>query len=228
MNKEITTTHSLKLPVLNVLGKEVSHVDLDASVFNVKPHKQSMFDLIIKERADERQGTKKTKTRTEVRGGGKKPWAQKHTGNARAGSIRSPIWRGGGIVHGPNPNTNYTVKLNKKVIKLALKSGWTTKLHDHSIVLVDKVNFQTPSSKDFKKMLKNIKADERRVLVILSADTENQKDFSAHDYNTYLSGRNISNVLVVNHHNVKLDDMLKATKIVTTPEILKHIEGGLK
>lgn len=210
----------MKLKVLNVLGKEVSEVELNPSIFAIKPHNQSMFDQVIAERALSRQGTKKTKTRTEVRGGGKKPWRQKGTGRARTGSIRNPIFRGGGIVHGPNPNTNYKIKLNKKVVKLALKSGWSLKAKENEIVLVDKIHFQTPSTKDFKKMLKNLNSDVRRVLMIISANESDKK--------TYLSGRNLENVEIITTSTISLDELLKAKKVIMTPEVLKTIEGGLK
>lgn len=210
----------MKLPVLNVLGKEISQVELDPSIFEIKPHSQSMFDKVLSERAEKRQGTKSVKTRSEVRGGGRKPWKQKHTGKARTGSIRNPIWRGGGVAHGPNPNTNYKIKLNKKVIKLALRSGWSLKASENSIVLIDQVQFQSPSTKDFKLMLKNISSDVRKVLFILSLDEANK--------NTWLSGRNLANVLIVNDKEVLLDDLLNASKIITTPEVIKSIEGGLK
>ena len=208
-----------KLNVVNVLGKEVSTTELNDSVFAIAPHNQSMFDLVLSERASLRQGTHKAKTRTEVSGGGRKPWKQKGTGRARQGSIRSPQWRGGGVVFGPTPLKNYELKINKKVKKLALRSGWSLKLEQKQIVLVDDMSFQNPSSKDFIKMLKNIKADARKVLLILEG---NEKD-----YNTYLSARNIDNVLVVFNSEVLLDDLLNAHSIVTTEAALKTIEGRL-
>ena len=206
--------------VLNVLGKEVSSLTLNSSVFAIKPHNQSMFDLVLQERAKKRQGTKKTKTVSEVRGGGKKPWKQKHTGRARHGSIRSPIWKGGGVAHGPTPEKKYTFKLNKKVVKLAFKSGWSLKAKENALVLVDKISFRSPSTKDFHKMIKNLDSDVKRVLVVISPEEK--------DFNTYLSGRNLTNVCIATTQELFLEDILKAKKIIMTTDVLTLVEGGLK
>lgn len=209
----------MKTKLLNVLGKEVGEVTLNPSIFEITPHQQAMFDQVLSERNAQRQLIAKTKVINEVRGGGKKPWAQKHTGRARHASIRSPIWRGGGIVHGPGHNRNFTTKLNKKVVKLAMKSGWSLKAKEEALIIVDKIDFRTPSTKDFSKLLKNLKADAKRTLMIVSAD--------AKDHNTYLSGRNMKNVEIVTTKKILLDDILKAKRIIMTPEVLHTIEGGL-
>jgi len=208
-----------KLKVVNVLGTEVSTVEMNDSVFGIEPHNQAMFDLVLSERAALRQGTHKTKVRTEVSGGGRKPWKQKGTGRARQGSIRSPQWRGGGIVFGPTPLKNYQLKINKKVKKLALKSGWSLKVKENQIILLDDITFKNPSSKDFVKMLENVKANTRKVLLILDGNEE--------DFNTYLSSRNIDNVLIAFSTEVLLDDLLNAKSIITTEKTLKVIEGRL-
>lgn len=206
-----------QMKVFNVLGKEVSTHDVNDSVFGIEPHNQAMFDLVLSERASLRQGTHSTKTRTEVAGGGRKPWRQKGTGNARQGSIRSPQWRGGGIVFGPTPNKNYELKVNKKVKKLALKSGWSTKAD--AIKLVDSVDFKTPSSKDFNAMMKNLEVKERKVMLVLPAEEE--------AYNTYLSARNFPNVLVATTEDILLDDVLNSDVIIMTPKTISTIEGRL-
>ncbi len=206
-----------KLNVFNVLGDNVSTIELNDSVFAIEPHNQAMFDVVLSERAALRQGTHSTKTRTEVSGGGKKPWRQKGTGRARQGSIRSPQWRGGGIVFGPTPLKNYELKVNKKVRKLAMKSGWSLKVKEEQIIVIDNMKFENPSSKDFVKMLQNVKANERKVLLLLNGDEG--------EYNTFLSSRNLQNVLPVFAQDVLLDDILNSQAIVTTEAALKTIEG---
>ncbi len=208
-----------KLNIFNVLGEQVSTTEVSDAIFAIEPHNQSMFDTVLSERAALRQGTHDTKTRTEVSGGGRKPWRQKGTGRARQGSIRSPQWRGGGVVFGPTPLKNYELKVNKKVRKLALKSGWSLKAKENSIFVVENMNFENPSSKDFVKMLDNIKANERKVLLILNGDEA--------EYNTYLSARNLGNVLPVFVEEVLLDDILNSNAIIVTESVIKSIEGRL-
>lgn len=208
-----------KLNVINVLGEQKSELNLDDAVFAIEPHNQAMFDTVLAERAAQRQGTHSTKTRTEVAGGGRKPWRQKGTGRARQGSIRSPQWRGGGVVFGPTPLKNYELKVNKKVRKLALKSGWSLKVTQEQIFVIEDMNFENPSSKDFNKMLENIKSNNRKVLLILNGDEK--------EYNTYLSARNLGNVLPVMADEVLLDDILNSTAVVTSEAALKTIEGRL-
>ncbi|NOQ50170.1 MAG: 50S ribosomal protein L4 [Mycoplasmataceae bacterium] len=209
-----------KLDIVNVLGKKLSTIDIADEVFAIKPHNQAMFDLVLAERASLRQGTHSTKTRTEVSGGGRKPWKQKGTGRARQGSIRSPQWRGGGVVFGPTPERNYSLKINRKVKKLALKSGWSYKFSKDQLYIVDNMEFQSPVTKDFKKLLENLQINKKKVLLLLS---DNQKD-----YNTYLSARNISNVVVYFPRTVLLDDILNADAILMQEDSLRLIEGGLK
>lgn len=208
-----------KLNVINVLGKQVSSIEVKDEVFAIEPHNQAMFDTVLSERASSRQGTHKTKIRTEVSGGGRKPWKQKGTGRARQGSIRSPQWRGGGTVFGPTPLKNYELKVNKKVRNLALKSGWSVKFAAEQIFVIENINFEKPSSKDFIKLINNIKANERKVMLILNGD-ENE-------FNTYLSARNLGNVLPVFIDEILLDDILNSTSIIVTESILKNIEGRL-
>lgn len=210
---------TVKINVLNVLGKKVSELTLNEKVFAIKPHNQSMFDLVLSERASLRQGTHKVKTRTEVSGGGKKPWKQKGTGRARQGSIRSPQWRGGGIVFGPTPLKNYELKINKKVKKLALKSGWSLKIKENQIYVIDDMTFKTPSTKDFIKMLENIKINNNKILLLLNGEEK--------EYNTFLSTRNLQNILPLNVDEIMLDDILNSQSIITTVKALREIEGRL-
>jgi len=210
----------MKFEVVNVLGKATSNVELSDSVFNIEPHNQAMFDLVLSERAAQRQGTHQVKNRSAVRGGGRKPWRQKGTGRARQGTIRAPQWRGGGVVFGPQANRNYELKINKKVKTLALKSGWSIKAKENQIVLVDTMEFKVPKTQDFNKMLKNLKADDKKTLLILS-DIDKE-------LNTFLSARNINNVMPLFHTDVLLDDILNADRVVMTETTAKLIEGGLK
>ncbi len=209
-----------KFDVVNVLGKKVSDIEILDKVFAIKePHNQSMFDLVLSERASLRQGTHSTKNRKDVRGGGRKPWRQKGTGRARQGSIRSPQWRGGGVVFGPTPLRNYELKINKKAKKLALKSGWTIKANAKALTFLDSVEFKKPSSKDFGTLLKNLDGIDNKVLLILPADEAS--------HNTWLSGRNFSNVMIVTPSTVMLDDILNSTKIFMTETAVREIEGVL-
>ncbi len=210
----------MKLDIYNVLGKKVSDIELDDLIFNVEPHQQAMFDQIMFERAKRRQGTHHTKTRTEVSGGGRKPWRQKGTGRARQGSIRSPQWRGGGIVFGPNKNRNYELKINKKVKRLALKSGWSEKVRENGLTILDEINFNAPSTSDFIQMIKNLKIDDKKVIMLLKGDDS--------DFNTYLSSRNLMNVLSVPYKELSLEDILNAESIIATKEVIELIQEGLE
>ncbi len=208
-----------KLNIVNVLGEQVSTTEVADAVFAIEPHNQSMFDTVLSERAALRQGTHDTKTRTEVSGGGRKPWRQKGTGRARQGSIRSPQWRGGGVVFGPTPQKNYKLKVNKKVRNLALKSGWSLKAKENKIFVIENINFEKPSSKDFVKLLDNVGANERKVLLVLNGDKD--------EFNTFLSARNLGNVLPVFVDEVLLDDILNSNAVILTEAVIKNIEGRL-
>ena len=210
----------MKIDIYNVLGKVVSSIELNESVFNIEPHNQAMFDQIMYERADKRQGTHSTKTRTEVSGGGRKPWRQKGTGRARQGSIRSPQWRGGGVVFGPKKNKNYTQKINRKVSLLALKSGWSVKSRANELKIVDEIEFNAPSTSDFVQMLKNFSSENNKVLMILKGDDS--------DFSTYLSSRNIVNVFSVPYKEVSLEDLINAEVVIITKEVIQLIEKGLE
>ena len=210
----------MELKVFNVLGKEVSKIELNNDVFGIEPHNQAMFDLILSERAAKRQGTKKTKTRTEVSGGGRKPWKQKGTGRARQGSIRSPQWRGGGVVFGPTGNENYTLKVNKKVKLLAFKSGWSQKANDNEIILFDAIDFNHPKTSDFIQLLKNFNSEDKKVIILLKGDKT--------DYTTYLSSRNLGNVYAVPFKELSLEDIINSDVIFSTTEVMKLVEKGLE
>ena len=138
--------------VLNQSGANVKELELNETVFGIEPHQQSVFDVVMMQRASWRQGTHSTKTRSEVSGGGRKPWKQKGTGRARQGSIRAPQWRGGGIVFGPTPR-DYSIRVNRKVRRLALKSVLSEKFAEQNLIIVDGFNFEAPKTKEFNKVM---------------------------------------------------------------------------
>ena len=170
--------------VLNQSGAEVGKLRLSKEVFSYEPNMQVVYDVVNAERAAMRQGTHQTKGRSEVSGGGKKPWRQKGTGRARQGSIRAPQWRGGGIVFGPKPRS-YSVKVNKKVVKVAVKSLLSDRLKNNKIVVVDQFALEDFKTKTLVSILSNLKA-EGKVLVITNED----------NYNLFTAGRNIPGVYV--------------------------------
>jgi len=201
-----------KVAVLNQAGKKVKDLELADSVFAVEPNNQVVFDVVYAQRAAMRQGTHSTKTRTEVRGGGKKPWRQKGTGRARQGSIRAPQWRGGGIAFGPKPR-DYRVKVNQKVRQLALKIVLSDKLKENKLVVLDNLKFDKPRTKDFITFLANIKV-EGKVLV----------GVQAYDLAIDKSASNLPNVMVTSANHFSVYDILNAQTLVVTEEALKNLE----
>ncbi|MDD3170761.1 MAG: 50S ribosomal protein L4 [Bacilli bacterium] len=202
--------------VLNQSGAEVGKVDLNNEVFGIEPNMQVVYDVVNAERAAMRQGTHKTKGRSEVSGGGRKPWRQKGTGRARQGSIRSPQWRGGGIVFGPTPRS-YSVKVNKKVTKLAVKSLLSDRCQQEKIIVVDQFNLEDFKTKTLVAVLNNIKA-EGKVLVI--TDEEN--------YNLVKAGSNIPGVYVQTKAHLSVYDLINSNLYVMTESVAKKYEEDLK
>ena len=206
----------ISMVVLNQNGEELEKkVNLNGDVFGIEPNTQVMFDAVQVYQANKRQATAKTKTRAEVRGGGKKPWRQKGTGRARAGSSRSPIWVGGGTVFGPIGNQNFKLKMNKKSHALALKSALSIKASEKNIVLVD--NLTSAKTKDVVKTLEALKVDSK-ALVVLAKEKE---EFTR-------AARNVPFVKVVLANNVSVYDLMNSTKLVMTVDAAKTVEGGLK
>jgi large subunit ribosomal protein L4 len=193
-------------------GSENGTVELNDAIFAIEPNENVVFDAIIMQRASLRQGTSKVKNRHEVSGGGRKPWRQKGTGRARQGSIRSPQWRGGGIVFGPHPRS-YSYKLPKKVRRLALKSVLSEKVNENALVAVDALSFAAPKTADFAKALKSLKADEKTLVVLESGND-----------NAALSARNLPNVKVVEAEGINVLDIVNAKKLVVTQAALQKIE----
>ena len=207
---------SVSIKVLNMAGEEVSKISLDASVFGVEPHKQAMFNAVQVEQANARQATAKTKVRHEVSGGGKKPWRQKGTGRARAGSSRSPIWVGGGTVFGPVGTQNYTLSQNKKEHQLALRSALSLKT-PKDLVVVDAIKFDAKKTKDFVKMLEALKVASKTLVVV-----------SEIDENLFASARNVDYAKVVTSDNVSVYDLLNVDKLVISKDAVKEVEEALK
>ena len=202
--------------VLNMAGEEVSKLSLDASVFAIEPHKQAMFNAVQVEQANQRQATAKTKVRHEVSGGGKKPWRQKGTGRARAGSSRSPVWVGGGTVFGPVGNQNFTLSQNKKEHQLAVRSALSLKT-PNDLVVIDEIKFVEKKTKAFVKMLEAIKCDVKTLVVVPEIDE-----------NLFASVRNVSYAKVVTTDNVSVYDLLNAEKLVMSEAAIKTVEEALK
>lgn len=196
---------------------EIKSTNLPKVVFGVEVSTQALFDAIIAERAAQRQGTHKVKTRGEVRGGGRKPYAQKHTGRARAGSTRSPIWVGGGTVWGPRTERNYELKVNRKVKRLAFNSALTLKANEGAVVVAE-IKTTKPSTKELVKAIEalNLKKEFRKVLVV------------SDDVNTFKSGKNLPNVVVNKLSGLTVEMIVNADVIVLSEANIKTLEGMVK
>ena len=203
--------------VLNQNGEVVSNVELNDSVWAIEPNQQAMFDAVMVYRASTRQATAKTKIRSEVRGGGKKPWRQKGTGRARQGSIRSPQWRGGGIVFGPTPRS-YAVRVNKKVVKAALRNLLTDRYNSNNLIVVDKIELADFKTKGFVEVLNAIKADAKKVIVITKEDNPTLA----------LASRNIPNVYVQAKQHLSVLDLINGDMYVMTLDAVEAYEEDLK
>ena len=196
-------------------GSQIGEITLNEEIFGIEPNESVVFDAVIMQRASLRQGTHAVRNRSAVRGGGRKPWRQKGIGRARQGSIRSPQWRGGGVVFGPTPRS-YSYKLPRKVRRLAMKSVLTEKVAANNLVAVDALSFEAPKTKEFKQVLANLSID-TKVLVVL----EPGNDFAA------LSARNLPNVSVVASDNVSVLDVVSNDKLLVTQTALTQIEEVL-
>lgn len=206
----------MKVQVLNQQGAKVSDLVLNELVFGIEPHQGAIYEVVKAQRAAMRQGTHDVKGRSEVRGGGRKPWRQKGTGRARQGSIRSPQWVGGGVVFGPTPRS-YRVKVNQKVRNLALRSALSHHASEGSLIVVDKIEFAAPKTKDFTQALEALKVN-KKVLVV---DTKLEQ-------NLVLSSRNINTVQVGLANHVSVYDILNAHQLLLTVEAVKYFEEALQ
>ena len=206
----------INVKVLNMKGEEVSKVGLSASVFGIEPHNQAMFDAVQVEQSNSRQATAKTKVRHEVSGGGKKPFRQKGTGRARAGTTRSPVWVGGGTVFGPVGNQNYKISQNKKEHALAVKSALSLKVKE-GLIVVDEIKFTEKKTKLFVAMLDALQANKKTLVVVNELDE-----------NLVGSCRNVAYARVVTKDNLSVLDLLNADALVISLEAIKAVEEALK
>ena len=204
-----------KTQVLNQKGEKVKDITLKDSVWNIEVNEPVMHDAIVLAQASLRQGTASTKTRSEVSGGGRKPYKQKGTGNARQGSTRSPQWPGGGIVFGPKPR-KYDKKQNRKERRLALKSALTSKFQDKELVIVENLNLADNKTKTFNEMLKNLKID-GKALVVYADENEN----------LFLASRNNNKVAVVAFNEINVLDLVAANYLLIDESSVKKIEEVL-
>jgi large subunit ribosomal protein L4 len=193
-------------------GKEVGKIDLNDAIFGVEVNEHLVHMAVLQQLADKRQGTQKAKTRSEVSGGGRKPWRQKGTGHARQGSIRAPQWKGGGVVFAPVPR-DYSFKMNKKEKKAALKSALTDKVQTNNIVVVDELKFDEIKTKRFAEVMNNLKAT-RKALVVLADN----------DQNVVLSARNLAEANTTLTNTLNVYDIVNAKTLVLTKDAVAKIE----
>ena len=202
-----------KVVLYNQNGSNVGELELNDHVFGVEDNQQVIYDTVIAERAAMRQGTQKAKTRSEVRGGGRKPWRQKGTGRARQGSIRSPQWRGGGVVFAPTPRS-HAIKINKKVVRLAMRCALSSKVRDNHIVVLDQLTLDTFKTKGLVEVLKTFHLENDKV--VLALDEANG--------NVELAGRNLPNVLVCHYNRISVYQMMNAKHLVITKAAVEKFE----
>ena len=197
--------------VYNMEGNEVGTMELNDAVFGVEINEHLVHLAVVRQLANNRQGTQKAKTRSEVSGGGRKPWRQKGTGHARQGSIRAPQWTGGGVVFAPVPR-DYEVKMNKRERRAALKSALTSKVQDNKLVVVDSLALAEAKTKEMQKVLTNLKAE--KALIVTAGD----------DQNVVLSARNIADVQTATVNTINVYDVMKHSTVVVTKDAVASIE----
>ena len=201
-----------KVDVYNMQGKKVSDVELNEAVFGIEPNENIVHSVLVNYLANQRQGTQSTKTRAEVRGGGRKPWRQKGTGRARQGSIRAPQWIKGGIALGPKPRS-YSYRINKKEKQLAIKSLLSAKVLDNELTVVDKLEVKEPKTSVMVKALADLKV-EGKTLIILADKNQN----------VLLSSRNIEGVKTIELNTINVFDLLNCNKLVLPLDTVKKLE----
>ena len=197
--------------VYNIEGKEVGKIDLSDAVFGVEVNEHLVHMAVVSQLANNRQGTQKAKTRSEVSGGGRKPWRQKGTGHARQGSTRAPQWTGGGVVFAPVPR-DCSFKMNKREKRAALKSALTSRVEENKFIVIDEINFEEAKTKNFANILKNL--DVSKALVVLEDDNKNAE----------LSARNIADVKTAKTNTINVYDILKYNTVITTKAVVAKIE----
>ncbi|WP_172370528.1 50S ribosomal protein L4 [Sporosarcina jiandibaonis] len=204
-----------KVSVLSQTGSSVGEIELNDAIFGIEPNEAILFEALVQQRASLRQGNHKVKNRSEVAGGGRKPWRQKGTGRARQGSIRSPQWRGGGVVFGPTPRS-YAYKLPRKVRRIALLSALSSKVREENIIVLDELSFDAPKTKEFVQVLKDLSIDKKALVV--TADL---------DETVALSARNIPGISVVTASSINVLDIVAHEKFVVTKAAVEKIEEVL-
>ena len=197
--------------VYNIEGKEVGTIDLSDAVFGVEVNEHLVHMAVVNQLANNRQGTQKAKTRSEVSGGGRKPWRQKGTGHARQGSTRAPQWTGGGVVFAPVPR-DYSFKMNKKEKRAALKSALSAKVEEKKFIVIDEIKFDEIKTKNFANILKNL--DVSKALVVLEDDNTNAE----------LSAKNIEGVKTAKANTINVYDILKYNTVIVTKAVVANIE----
>ena len=200
-----------KVSVYNIEGKEVGTIDLNDAVFGVEVNEHLVHMAVVNQLANNRQGTQKAKTRSEVSGGGRKPWRQKGTGHARQGSTRSPQWTGGGVVFAPVPR-DYSFKMNKKEKRAALKSALTSRVEENKFIVVDELNFDEIKTKKFQAVLNNLNVN--KALVVLEDGNKNVE----------ISAKNIPDVKTAHTNTINVYDILKYNTVIATKAVVAAIE----
>lgn len=202
-----------KVQLLNIKGEKLKDIKVNEEIFGITPNKAVLYDAVILARASLRQGTHKTKTRAEVRGGGRKPWRQKGTGHARQGSIRSVQWVGGGTYGGPVPR-DYSKKQNRKERRLALKSALASMAQENRLMVVDSIQLTTPKTKEMIEVLKNLQIEDKKVLIVV-------KEL---DENLILASRNLANIMLLENNEMGVLDIIAADVLLMTEDALQAVE----
>lgn len=205
-----------KVALYNKDGKQVGDIELSDDVFGIEPNEHVVHDAIVMQQASQRQGTHKVKGRSEVRGGGAKPWRQKGTGRARHGSIRSPIWKGGGVVFGPTPR-KYGYNLPKKVRRLAIRSALSSKVKENELVVLEELKLDQPKTKEIVSLLGNLNVDRKALIVSMESA----------DGNIALSSRNIPGVKHVSAEGINVLDVVGYDKLILTKDAVQKVEEVL-
>jgi large subunit ribosomal protein L4 len=206
-----------KVELLNLKGEKVKDINLNENIFGIEPNKNVLYDAVILSRASLRQGTHSTKNRSEVSGGGRKPWRQKGTGHARQGSIRAVQWVGGGRYGTPVPR-DYSKKQNRKERRLAIKSALADKANEKAIMVIENLTLQTPKTKEMKALLETLKIADKKVLLVV-------KEF---DDNMILASRNLQNVVLILADEINVLDVVSTDVLVFTQDALNAVEEVLK
>ncbi len=206
-----------KINVLNVKGEKVKDITLSKEIWNIEPNDAVLYDAIMLAQSNARQGTHSVKSRSDVSGGGRKPWRQKGTGRARQGSTRAPHWYHGGVAFGPQTEKNYVKKMNRKERRLALKSALSYKVLDNELIVLDSLKLESNKTKEIKEILANLKVDRNILIVVDELDD-----------NVVLATRNLNNVLLLSADEINTMDIVSAHALIATEDAIKSVEEALK